>query len=133
MIDFMSACLRPIAISLAILAAHAGASAATLSVQVSDAAGKPLQDAAVYAEPLSPTAGVRPKGTEIEQQGKKFMPVMTVVQTGSEIGFPNNDTVRHHVYSFSPKAFRAQALLRQPGHAYPVRQAGHRRHRLQYP
>jgi plastocyanin len=116
MIDFTSACLRPIAISLAILAAHAGASAATLSVQVSDAAGKPLQDAAVYAEPLSPTAGVRPKGTEIEQQGKKFMPVMTVVQTGSEIGFPNNDTVRHHVYSFSPaKPFELKLYSGNPG------------------
>ncbi len=30
------------------------------------------------------------------------MPAMTVVQTGTEVSFPNNDTVRHHVYSFSP-------------------------------
>jgi plastocyanin len=115
-IDFMPACLRTFAIGLVIFAAHAGASAATLSVQVSDAAGKPLQDAAVYAEPLSPTPGVRPKGTEIEQQGKKFMPVMTVVQTGAEISFPNNDTVRHHVYSFSPaKPFELKLYSGTPG------------------
>ena len=109
--------LRSVAAILATVAAHAGsASAATLSVQVADAAGKPLQDAAVYAEPVAPTPGGKTKGTEIEQKSRKFMPVMTVVQTGTEIGFPNNDTVRHHVYSFSPaKPFELKLYSGTPG------------------
>ena len=90
--------------------------AATVSVQVSDAAGKPLQDAAVYAEPLSGSGSSRVKGAEIEQKSRKFMPLMTVVQTGTEIIFPNNDTVRHHVYSFSPtKPFELKLYSGTPG------------------
>ena len=92
------------------------ASGATLSVQVTDAAGKPVQDAAVYAEPASSPALTRSKATEIEQKSRKFMPVMTVVQTGTEINFPNNDTVRHHVYSFSPtKPFELKLYSGTPG------------------
>lgn len=44
------------------------------------------------------------------------MPVMTVVQTGAQISFPNNDTVRHHVYSFSPtKPFELKLYSGTPG------------------
>ena len=44
------------------------------------------------------------------------MPVMTVVQTGTEISFPNNDTVRHHVYSFSAaKPFELKLYSGTPG------------------
>ncbi len=44
------------------------------------------------------------------------MPLMTVVQTGSEISFPNNDTVRHHVYSFSAtKPFELKLYSGNPG------------------
>ena len=113
----MKICFRPVAISVAIIAAHAGAaSAAMLSVQVADATGKPVQDAAVYVEAVSPTPGIGTKKAEIEQKSRKFMPVMTIVQTGTEISFPNNDTVRHHVYSFSPaKPFELKLYSGTPG------------------
>jgi len=118
----MKPCLRSFAFNLAAIAL-AGiaaypdvASAATLNVQVADAAGRPIQDAAVYAEPISPAPSIRAKGTEIEQKSRKFMPVMTIVQTGTEISFPNNDTVRHHVYSFSPtKPFELKLYSGTPG------------------
>lgn len=73
------------------------------SVQVFDGAQHPLPDAAVYAEPLS--GQIAPKNVrraEIEQRGRKFLPLVSVIQAGTEVSFPNNDTVRHHVYSFSP-------------------------------
>lgn len=113
----MKTFLHSCAASLVLIAAHLGtANAATLSVQVVNAAGKPLQDAAVYAEPLSTPVVARTKGAEIEQKSRKFMPVMTVVQTGTEISFPNNDTVRHHVYSFSPnKPFELKLYSGNPG------------------
>ncbi|HEX7642702.1 MAG TPA: methylamine utilization protein [Burkholderiaceae bacterium] len=87
-----------------LLAGPALASAASLSVDVTDAAGVPLADAVVYAEPVS--GQVLPRSArrtvEIEQRKRRFNPLVTVVQVGTEINFPNNDTVKHHVYSFSP-------------------------------
>jgi plastocyanin len=86
---------------LALFFATGAASAATLVVQVHDAAGNPLADTIIYADPEgAPPKSPRP--AEIEQRGLKFLPVVTVIQTGSQISFPNNDKVRHHIYSFSP-------------------------------
>jgi plastocyanin len=106
-------------LGLAILAPAAWA--ASISAQVLDASGKPVSDAAVYAEPLTAQVSAKPPRTvDITQQGKKFAPLVTVVQTGTDISFPNNDTVRHHVYSFSPpKVFELKLYSGVP--ANPVR------------
>ena len=102
--------------SAAILTGYQPAMAATLNVQVVDASGRTLGDAAVYAEPLAPSAPGHAREAEIEQKSRKFMPIMTVVQTGAQISFPNNDTVRHHVYSFSPtKPFELKLYSGTPG------------------
>jgi len=80
------------------LTAHAG----ELNVTVIDTTGTPITNAVVYAEPVGKPA---PKPTNlgvIEQKNKTFIPLVTVVQTGTNINFPNRDLVRHHVYSFSP-------------------------------
>jgi plastocyanin len=90
--------------------------AASLSVQVTDAAGQPLVDTVVYAESAGSQPAARHQKTEIEQRGRKFAPLVTVVQTGAEISFPNNDTVRHHVYSFSSaKTFDIKLYSGTPG------------------
>jgi plastocyanin len=76
---------------------------ASLTVDVTDSQGAALADAVVFAEPAG--GQVLPKAiraVEIEQRKRKFNPLVTVVQAGTEINFPNNDTVKHHVYSFSP-------------------------------
>ena len=90
-----------------LLAGPTLASAASLSVDVSDGSGAPLADAVIYAEPLSGQSAPKAMhGAEIEQRKRRFNPLVTVVQVGTEISFPNNDTVKHHVYSFSqPKVF----------------------------
>ena len=89
-------------LSSAVLIAVGPCLGAGLSVSVTDLKGVPLEDAAVY---LEPTAGrvppLRARGIEIEQKSRKFTQLMTVVQVGQAIEFPNNDTVRHHVYSLS--------------------------------
>jgi plastocyanin len=80
-----------------------GARAATVSVLVVDRAGKPLADAVVMLAPLSGRLPVRPtSGVEIAQNHRQFSPQISVVTVGTTIAFPNHDTVRHHVYSFSP-------------------------------
>ena len=94
-----------------------GALAGALTIQVNDAAGQPVVDAVVYAEAAG--GQILPKSTraaEIEQKARKFAPLVTVVQAGSEISFPNNDTVRHHVYSFSAaKIFELKLYSGTPG------------------
>ena len=80
----------------------ASAGATGVAVQVRDEAGNALPDAVVYIEAEGgPGAGKAPANAEIEQKHLKFMPLVTVVQTGSKVFFPNNDRVRHHIYSFS--------------------------------
>ncbi len=90
------------AVSAWLLSAAAGAGANGLAVQVHDAGGKPLADAVVYAEPEGPPPPKVQQAGEIAQKGLKFIPLVSVVQTGSKVFFPNNDRVRHHIYSFSP-------------------------------
>lgn len=80
----------------------AAVAAATVQVTVSGAAG-PLPDAVVTLAPAGGQLPVKPmSGVEIAQAQKQFQPRVTVVTVGTPVSFPNFDTVRHHVYSFSP-------------------------------
>lgn len=70
-------------------------------VRVVDAAGQPVADAVVLAYPAE-APDVTAKPATVLQQGQEFLPYVTVVQVGAPVSFPNEDTVQHHVYSFSP-------------------------------
>ena len=84
-------------------AAFGQAPAATLNVNVSDADGKPLLDAVALLDPAAGKAPVKPMAdVEISQAKRQFAPRVTLVTVGTKVSFPNFDTVRHHVYSFSP-------------------------------
>lgn len=79
------------------------AHAATVSVQLQDGAGAALADGVVFLESREAKQLSKPaSGAEIAQAGKKFSPRVLVVPVGTAVNFPNRDTVRHHVYSFSP-------------------------------
>ncbi len=79
------------------------AAAAPVEVLVIGSDGNPLAGAAVFLESPTARAAVKPvSGTEVEQAARRFTHRLTVVPVGSEIRFPNRDSVRHHVYSFSP-------------------------------
>ena len=80
------------------LSAHA----ANVSVVVTDGKGALVEDAAIHLEPMNgKVPSIRPRQVDIAQKDRKFMPAMTVIQVGQPISFPNNDSVRHHVYSLS--------------------------------
>jgi len=79
------------------------AQAAVLSVSVTNEAGQPLADAVVMLEPASGKLPVKPMAqVDIAQAKRQFTPQLTLVTVGTPVNFPNFDTVRHHVYSFSP-------------------------------
>lgn len=94
---------RPIAAALLTILAAGSSQALPWTVQVRNAAGQPLADAVVAVElrgrPAKAATGTR---AEVAQRERQFQPAVLVVQTGTAVHFPNFDTVRHHVYSFSP-------------------------------
>ena len=92
--------LSPIVLAAG-LAAGASA-AATLTVRVTDQSAAAVQDAVVYLVANAPQDARPPVAVEVEQARLAFTPLVSAVQTGGTVSFPNRDTVRHHVYSFSP-------------------------------
>lgn len=94
--------------------------AGTLTVEVRDGGDRPLSEAVVFLESAQARRQVRPlEKAEMGQAGKQFVPQVLVVTTGTEVNFPNRDTVRHHVYSFSPvRKFELKLYIGTP--AKPV-------------
>ena len=79
------------------------ACAGVVTVTVTDGAGKPLPQAVVSIEPMTGKLPVQPTpSAQVAQFKRQFVPRVSVVTVGTPVAFPNQDTVRHHVYSFSP-------------------------------
>lgn len=79
------------------------AHAATVTAQLQDASGKSLPDGVVFLESREAKQLAKPlAGVEMAQVARQFTPRVLVVPAGTAVSFPNRDTVRHHVYSFSP-------------------------------
>jgi plastocyanin len=80
------------------------ASAGDLSVTIVDTAGRGVPDAVVTVAPEEKSAGAaRAAVTAVMDQIQlAFVPRVLVVAVGTIVEFPNNDSVSHQVYSFSP-------------------------------
>ncbi|OYY48400.1 MAG: methylamine utilization protein [Methylophilales bacterium 28-44-11] len=102
MISTMCKLQTQLPILLLVLIVPAVVNAAELSVEVQDSTGKKLTDAVVYLENSKTAGKVSDTTIDVEQKGRQFNPLVSVVQAGASINFPNRDKVRHHVYSFSP-------------------------------
>ena len=89
--------------------------AASLTLSFTDDNGAAVEHAAVALMPIQAEPAVPPQRGEIVQKDKRFTPLMSAIQTGSAVEFPNRDSVRHHVYSFSPaKTFELKLYLGKP-------------------
>jgi plastocyanin len=98
---------------LAPLAAAAG----DLSVTVRTPRGQPVADAVVTV--AAPHAGpIRFAWPyRMAQKNIMFDPFVLIVPVGAEVVFPNYDSVRHQVYSFSPaKTFELKLYGREETH-----------------
>ena len=80
------------------------AGAGGIRVRILDRDGGPVPEVVVSARPLDAVAEPLPAMPEarMNQHALAFEPHILVVTTGTDIAFPNDDEVRHHVYSFSP-------------------------------
>ena len=109
---------------LVALAPAAYSAAATLEISVVDEQGRPIDEVAVYATPAHAVdhgaaaahTAAAPKAV-MDQQHLQFVPHLLIVQTGTEVSFPNGDEVSHHVYSFSETKPFELALYK--GDQYP--------------
>ncbi|HUR80417.1 MAG TPA: methylamine utilization protein [Thermoanaerobaculia bacterium] len=98
---------------------------ATLTVRVSDARGRAVSDAVVYALPEGRQLPLEKKTAMMDQKNRMFIPHVLAVQTGTSVNFPNNDDVRHHVYSFSPaKTFQLPLYKGTPANPEVFDRAG---------
>lgn len=102
------------------------ASAASVQVAVRDSEGQPVAGAVVFLESAAATAAVQSlQDAQITQRDKIFTPEVTVIPRGTAVVFPNEDTVRHHVYSFSPvKQFEIKLYVGTPTEPVVFEQSG---------
>ena len=94
--------LNALLIAFAVPIAHA--QNAEIAVSVTDERGNPVADAVVVAVPADGSLRLpaKPREEVVDQIDKEFLPKVQVVLVGTPISFPNRDSVRHQVYSFSP-------------------------------
>lgn len=111
--------LASIFLVAAVAAGVSVAQAAPLVVQLLGADGQPVTGAVVGALVRGAHATTSTASAQVAQKERQFQPVVTAIQTGTAVHFPNLDTVRHHVFSFSPiKRFELKLYAGTP--AAPV-------------
>ncbi|KQN20572.1 plastocyanin/azurin family domain protein [Sphingomonas sp. Leaf33] len=97
----------PFLIAASAVLAPMSAEAGTVAVRIVDAAGQPVPDAVVTIHPGTgvPAGPIRfPWANAMVQKNIAFNPGTLIVPVGATVAFPNQDKVRHHVYSFSKPA-----------------------------
>ena len=96
-----------------------------MTVNAKDPSGNPLPDVVVWALPKDGPAPARVRPAMVEQRNKTFVPLVSVVQAGTLVAFPNRDEIRHHVYSFSAaKRFEIKLYAGTPVDPIPFDKAG---------
>lgn len=109
------------------LSLPASLAAAPLSVRVVDAAGRPVRDAVVTFYPAGQAARAPRGGGHfvVSQKDIQFHPFLTIVPVGADVSFPNFDSTKHHVYSFSPaKRFELKLFARDQSRTVHFDRAG---------
>jgi plastocyanin len=87
------------------LAGTAACPAGELTLSIIDPAGGGVTEVVVTAAPVDQHVGTppaSPAAAVMDQLGLAFAPRILVVAVGTSVEFPNNDSVSHQVYSFSP-------------------------------
>ena len=105
-----------IGISIVVLLFPLYVSANNLTFNLSDNKRKPLINAVVYAIPLNlAKPKLQAKQATIIQRNKTFLPYVSIFPKGTIATFLNQDSVKHHVYSFSaPKKFEIKLYSGKP-------------------
>ena len=112
----------------AALLAPLPALAGTIGIRVVDSAGQPVPDAVITIHPAAgvPTGPIRfPWPNTMMQKNIMFNPGTLIVPVGATVAFPNEDRVRHHVYSFSkPARFELKLFGKDETRSYTFTSVG---------
>lgn len=118
--------LLRISSSLLLLTAAGGAADVSGTVELADSRDSNVNKkrnysgVAIWLEPLSGGADVKPGTFTITQRAKRFAPHITIVPTGSTVDFPNFDPIFHNAFSnFAGQPF--DTGLYPPGSTRKVR------------
>jgi plastocyanin len=79
--------------------------AAELVVEIHNPDQSAASGVVIYASPnfeLKKSSHPQPSVAEMVQVNKQFQPHILVIEKNTEVVFPNQDDIAHHVYSFSP-------------------------------
>ena len=111
--------------ALAAVYASAGFTA-PLELRVVGVDGKGIAGTVVTLRSGDPSRPApRPVEAQMDQVDRQFTPHVLVVPVGSKVGFPNTDSVRHQVYSFSPaKRFELPLYRGKPPNPVEFDRAG---------
>lgn len=89
--------------SLILLLYTAPSLAAEVQVKLTDNNAKPLANVVIQLIPdLRIASSPAMDEAIMDQVNKQFLPRILVVQKNTQVRFPNSDSIKHHVYSFSP-------------------------------
>jgi hypothetical protein len=81
-----------------------------ISISVLTEQNMPVGNVVVYLSPKNPMESNKPNDIAImDQVNTQFLPHILVIQKDTHVHFPNSDSIKHHVYSFSQaKTFELQ-------------------------
>jgi plastocyanin len=107
-------------LAISILSIPFFAQSKQISVNVLTEFNKEISNVVVYLTPKNPVkSSTSNKIAIMDQVDTQFSPHILVVQKDTQVRFPNSDSVKHHVYSFSQaKTFELQ--LYKELHADPL-------------
>lgn len=89
---------------------------ASLTATIVDRSGQPLEHAVLSLHSGAPAQAPASTVAIMDQKQLQFSPTVVAIQAGTNVSFPNQDDVRHHVYSFShPNAFELKLYHGESG------------------
>lgn len=114
-------------LAVGLLSAAAAADARPLTVHVADASGHPVVNAVIVVRAVGqPVRAPMVRGPYVmSQKDLQFHPPVLVVPVGADVSFPNYDSTKHHVYSFSPaKKFELKLFAKEQSRSVHFDKAG---------
>jgi plastocyanin len=91
------------------------ASAVIVTIGATSQSGAIAEDAVIVFDPLDDVPPPSHAAAIIDQVNKRFVPRVSVIRTGTAVSFPNSDSIRHQVYSFSkPHPFNLKLYAGSP-------------------
>lgn len=110
--------LRSIWIALGLALLPYISQAESFTIQVLSAESKPVEHAVAALVPIDKSLIPSPQFAEpavMDQVDRQFTPYVLAIQSGQKVNFPNSDSIKHHVYSFSEaKSFQLRLYKDKP-------------------